>query len=338
MYRVSPSSAGIWTQCYASPKYSSLAPEVLPEESSIRDEGIEAHRQAEEYFKTGKKPDIPEVQEYVEYLKSFTDKWEVEKKVTSMGMSGIVDATCVIDTTLHIVDYKHGFRYVEVNDNPQLLIYADGLLDKRIEFVRLHIFQPRAYGHPAARSKTYARQDAERKIKGIFNALGFANASDPKAKVGPHCRYCKARTTCPALRDASTAGLDKVYEYTPGLDIDVTTAETLLEEFNNVKDTLKNITSGLEEFLVSEFRQGKVGNLYSLKESFGNREWAIPVEDVKQMGKGYGISLIEERAISPAKAEKMNKELKKVIGLFTVRKSRGFKLTKDNARKVFNND
>ena len=100
--------------------------------------------------------------EYVSYIGGIYNQLQsprimIEKQVRmgpiSDEMFGTCDCAVVCDSTLHVIDYKHGFTPVDVIDNPQLKLYAYGVLcDKFVQSlfhpknIILHIMQPRQGG------------------------------------------------------------------------------------------------------------------------------------------------------------------------------------------------
>ena len=108
---------------------------------------------------------------------------------------------------LHVWDYKHGIGViVEVEENPQLMYYACGVLETQklwgaVETVVLHIVQPRAphYAGPV-RSWTISVADLKAWRDHILvPAMNRAMVSRDTAS-GEHCRFCPAlRRACPQL-------------------------------------------------------------------------------------------------------------------------------------------
>lgn len=122
-------------------------------------------------------------------------------KTLHHALGGTADAVLVDGDHLHVIDLKTGRVLVEAKDNKQLLTYALGVMRKfnapaTIQCT-MHIFQPRA-GH----SKwTVSGMDL------ITHGLELKKAADlalsPDAPVIPSpdaCKYCRAKTICPAMR------------------------------------------------------------------------------------------------------------------------------------------
>lgn len=110
---------------------------------------------------------------------------------------------------LIIIDYKYGFVEVEIGDrqnpNSQLSAYAVAALDQCTlqadGGVTLAVFQPRRnFGAPAAPLELPPEWVAEERAK---LAREVTATEQPSAPVpGDHCRYCKAKSKCPATVNA----------------------------------------------------------------------------------------------------------------------------------------
>lgn len=138
---------------------------------------------------------------------------------------GTSDTVIELPGLLWIRDLKYG-RGVQVfaEENEQLMLYALGALDEfdllgDIETVRVSIDQPRLnHSDTWECSVAHLREFEQRAI--IAGRLALRIASDgPTQRIGvdpfnlnpgpDQCRFCKAKATCPALRDqvlATVAG------------------------------------------------------------------------------------------------------------------------------------
>ncbi len=118
------------------------------------------------------------------------------------ALGGTADAVLVDGDHLHVVDLKTGRVAVDATDNKQLLTYALGAMrqfkaPERITCT-MHIFQPRV-GH----SKwTVTGQDLVEHGQRLKAAAELALTSDAPTSPSPDaCRYCKAKTICPSMRE-----------------------------------------------------------------------------------------------------------------------------------------
>jgi hypothetical protein len=118
------------------------------------------------------------------------------------ALGGTADAILVDGNHLHVIDLKTGRVAVEAEDNKQLLTYALGAMRQlkapnTIECT-MHIYQPRV-GH----SKwTVSGLRLELHGRRLQSAAELALTSDAPTHPSPDaCRYCKAKTICPSMRE-----------------------------------------------------------------------------------------------------------------------------------------
>jgi hypothetical protein len=117
------------------------------------------------------------------------------------ALGGTADAVLVDGDHLHVVDLKTGRVAVDATDNKQLLTYALGAMRqfKAPSHITctMHIFQPRV-GH----SKwTVSGQELVEHGERLKAAAELALSGDAPTNPSPDaCRYCKAKTICPSMR------------------------------------------------------------------------------------------------------------------------------------------
>jgi RecB family exonuclease len=118
------------------------------------------------------------------------------------ALGGTADAILVDGNHLHVIDLKTGRVAVDANENKQLLTYALGAMRQlkapnTIECT-MHIFQPRV-GH----SKwTVSGQELVEHGERLKAAAELALSGDAPTNPSPDaCRYCKAKTICPSMRE-----------------------------------------------------------------------------------------------------------------------------------------
>jgi hypothetical protein len=118
------------------------------------------------------------------------------------ALGGTADAVLVDGNHLHVIDLKTGRVAVDAQDNKQLLTYALGAMRQlkapsTIECT-MHIFQPRV-GH----SKwTVSGLRLELHGRRLLSAAELALSGDAPTNPSPDaCRYCKAKTICPSMRE-----------------------------------------------------------------------------------------------------------------------------------------
>jgi len=149
--------------------------------------------------------------EYVEYvnkLRAHSRRSYTEVNVTEAlrtvhpMMGGTADAVVVKDSTLHVVDLKTGRIHVSAQNNEQLLTYALGVaikLKAPLEEIKvmLHIWQPNNIN-------TWEIDGKRLQEHGLDLAIAANRALEPDAPAIPSvdaCKYCKAKTICPAMRE-----------------------------------------------------------------------------------------------------------------------------------------
>jgi len=118
------------------------------------------------------------------------------------ALGGTADAVLVDGDHLHVVDLKTGRVAVDATDNKQLLTYALGAMRQfkapASITCTMHIFQPRV-GH----SKwTVSGQELVEHGERLKAAAELALSGDAPTRPSPDaCRYCKAKTICPSMRE-----------------------------------------------------------------------------------------------------------------------------------------
>jgi hypothetical protein len=130
-------------------------------------------------------------------------------------LGGYSDAIILAGADLHIFDLKTGFIKVNPKDNKQLMAYALGAWlkykDAKIERIFLHIYQPMNKSNPHEISVQDIK-DFQLKIADIAN-----EANNPFAEMNPDpkaCKYCKAKLTCPALKEKANMNAKTDFETT----------------------------------------------------------------------------------------------------------------------------
>jgi hypothetical protein len=118
------------------------------------------------------------------------------------ALGGTADAILVDGNHLHVIDLKTGRVAVDAEDNKQLLTYALGAMRQlkapnTIECT-MHIFQPRVGHSKWTVSGNYLELHGRR----LLSAAELALSGDAPTRPSPDaCRYCKAKTICPSMRE-----------------------------------------------------------------------------------------------------------------------------------------
>lgn len=131
-------------------------------------------------------------------------------------MGGRLDFGAFKNRWIRVTDYKHGRGVVvEAANNVQGRSYALGLWLKliaeagsvvNIEGVAVTIVQPRAF-HPDGPVRTELIPIAEFKAwaKELMVRAAATIPADAPRTPGDHCKFCRAKATCPALRMTALA-------------------------------------------------------------------------------------------------------------------------------------
>ena len=247
---------------------------------------------------------------------------------------GTADATAVIGTELQVHDLKTG-RGVEVDavENRQMMLYAGGkLLEMEalgidIETVRLVIHQPRVRRAPSewtlSRDELVAwltgeaRQGAQRVLQ-AHEAVEF----DPYLAAGDHCRWCRAKATCSALRaevaatvaDTVPASPDEFAVIAPSVNPPADTAHTQaswLAMCLSRVDMIEDWCSAIRAESLRRLSAGEPVPGYKLVQGKrGARQWADPAEAEKVLREQFRLPVekaYDLKLISPTSAEKLAK-------------------------------
>jgi hypothetical protein len=247
---------------------------------------------------------------------------------------GTADATAVLGTELQVHDLKTG-RGVEVDavENRQMMLYAGGkLLEMEalgidIETVRLVIHQPRVRRAPSewtlprdelvAWLEGEARQAAQRVLQ-AHEAVEF----DPFLAAGDHCRWCRAKATCPTLRadvaatvaDTVPASPDEFAVLTPSVNPPADTAhtqESWLAVCLSRVDMIEDWCSAIRAESLRRLSAGEPVPGYKLVQGKrGARQWADAAEAEKVLREQFRLPIekaYDLKLISPTTAEKLAK-------------------------------
>jgi hypothetical protein len=118
------------------------------------------------------------------------------------ALGGTADAVLVDGDHLIICDLKTGRVPVDATDNKQLLTYALGAMRQlkapnTIECT-MHIYQPRVGHSKWTVSGNYLELHGRRLLEAAELALSGDAPTSPSVDA---CRYCKAKTICPSMRE-----------------------------------------------------------------------------------------------------------------------------------------
>jgi len=276
---------------------------------------------------------VEKVGEYVEAVWAAAQGNDlfIEHQVDFSHVVGIPDSFGTADAIiltpegeLQIHDLKYG-RGVPVTavENDQLQIYALGALREfdmlyDITAVRLFIHMPRLnYVSEWAVSLEDLHAFGEKVENAAGEAIAVAEIGAPSTSYYPgekQCRFCKAKSTCPALaRQILETVTGEFEEGTPALIKESTKVldADALGRYMAMVDLIDGWTKAVRTAVFNELDAGRVVPGFKLVEGKkGNRAWADPAE-AEALMKSFRLKVEEMydmKVISPTTAEKVLKE------------------------------
>ena len=233
---------------------------------------------------------------------------------------GTADAVVIKGDTLVIIDLKYGMGVrVDAEDNEQLQLYALGALSDYgmladFKEVVMVIHQPRLnhvseWAVSVADLQAFGRSAADAAEWANTVAQTCATAEDlfPGEK---QCRFCKAKATCPAMREEVRLATADVATADDFRDLSTTPSDTLaaaMDRVGLVEDWCKAIRAEVERRLFD----GQPVEGYKLVEGRrGNRAW-VSEADAEALFKSFRLKQDEMynlKLISPTQAEKVIKD------------------------------
>ena len=239
---------------------------------------------------------------------------------------------------LYVYDYKHGQgTYVEVEENPQLMIYAIGAMQKAgwvNEEVEIVIAQPRYRDEEVAPVRRWVVTKLElcAFIAKLKNAIAECQKKDAKLCPGTWCAksFCPAQGICPALRDKAVAVVDN----------SVTTlnfpdpAKLSPEEIAKVLEASGMISSWAKEVHAYAKRQAEELGVqipgHKLVAKKGRRAWTDEVAVENEFEHEFGDDIYDKKLKSPAKLEKVvgKDRVKELVSI----PNRGVELVPESAK------
>jgi hypothetical protein len=240
---------------------------------------------------------------------------------------------------LFMIDAKFGYKFVDVTENTQLMLYALGLyrqveLQYDIETVRLGIYQPKQGGLSEwtcsiadllkfadyARSKACSVVNAERLYGEIQSAEEMREWEDTFLHPNPNeqdCMFCRAMSTCPAMArkvqavvgaDFQMIAEDKIpiAKHVPMTDSK--TLAQMMASTGMIEDWYKAVRAETERRLLLDPQAVPGFGLETGRE--GNRRWADAEQAENQIRKVFRLTLDQAYNLklkSPTQVEEMLK-------------------------------
>jgi CRISPR/Cas system-associated exonuclease Cas4 (RecB family) len=231
---------------------------------------------------------------------------------------GTADAVIINGSRLTIADLKCGRVAVEVQDddgavNAQLASYAISILESlkasiadKITEIELVIVQPRNGG---TKRTTISREELDEVKRKLIEAGDLAESDDPPAKAGSHCRFCRAKPTCPTIRDfvSENAKLDFALDDAAPADLTPAELHQVLAAAEIAKDWIKSVEQHAERVLSEG---GDINGEWELIPKRAIRKWKDErAVNQRLLSEGLaGKDFTKEVILSPAQVEAVARE------------------------------
>lgn len=337
--KLSPSGASRWMNCPGSIE----ASKQYPSTSSIyADEGTFAHELASESLiyewpaahmigvrsPCGRFTVDAEMAKHVQTYLDVVDNlangadWRyVEHRVTLFrDLWGTADAVIVGGDTWHVVDLKYGQGVlVDVEDNPQLMIYALAALKtlKRDHGVPkdiwVHIVQPR---HPQG-GHTSQRWPVKKLLRWkadvLIPAVRAARRGTKRLAAGHWCKFCPAGPSCPEIHRAAMQTAASVFSDVPPEvrgpvrpeDLTPDQLGQILALLPTVEEWIKHLrANALDRMLGGQPVPGM-----KLVKTSPHRRWADPDEALETLAK-----IVDRKDIMTPSTLKSPAQIEKLLG------------------------
>lgn len=326
----------------ACPKYSSpgiLAGDTIPTEAGDYVVPLEVLEQCYE------------IRDFIEqFHQTHVDGWVVETETrVEIGShiwpnmqpgdcAGTCDAAAYSYDELLVLDAKFGFVQVEARGNPQLMLYAAGLLAEipfPIKWVTLCIAQPGYDGLVEFREHRMRVEEIHEWAFQQQHIVEEIQSNSSRLQADDHaCRYCPARTACPARLKALDDAMDEAWM-----------AERSLEELLPIVPRLRAICKDIEQRAMAELGQGRPVRGWKVVAAKSRRTWMDDNagRDIARETLGYDHppeEMFDKKLKSPAKMEKFlyeyfkkdktKKEVKTIVDKYALTPTGGPKLVPES--------
>jgi len=333
--KISPSEADRWMNC---PGSLILEEKCPPQErSEYAAEGTAAHEVAAKCLKQNSNAEewrgeivevdgfnfkvndemIESVQEYLDTVRKDMEEdgipismLMVEQRFELFAISNSMYGTSDAAYTspfgrLRVYDLKYGRgTYVEVEANPQLLIYALGAWhssSRQSEEIEIVIVQPRYPGEDHVRRAVYTRKQLLKFEKDLDKAVMTVHSGSKELKSGSWCKFCPAMAIC----DAKTTEVFSVIPKGPTLPEAAALTVDQIVKVLSLSEVIADWAASVHAHAESLAKAGVTIPGYKLVQKKGNRRWIDEIAVETAFETMYGEEIYEKKLKSPSKLEKV---------------------------------
>lgn len=252
-----------------------------------------------------------------------------ELKSLDPGAFGTADAVLIGDNSLTVYDFKYGKGVlVDAYENKQLLYYALGAFlkiqeEERDIIAELEsvILQPRLDGGVSrfSYSPVYLLEfmhDLKKAMRRVRDQEDLykkgATANDLHLEAGDHCKFCRVKATCPALRKRVQEDAAQAFDVVPlatEINSGIPEPEDLTPE--QIAVVLKNAgilklwADSVAEYAHKLAEAGVLIPDYKLVAKRSNRKWRNEKDVIKQYELEFGDEIYNKKLKSPNQMEKL---------------------------------
>ncbi len=221
------------------------------------------------------------------------------------GAMGTADAVILTLDELIVIDAKFGFKLVEADNNPQLMMYAAAAWDESkvaydFKTVRLVIVQPRLNAKPEWTLTLDALMEFAVRVQ--FDAEYTRQPNAPLVPSSKGCQWCRAKPTCPAIREQALADFDNVVPETA----DESDLARVMANADMIEGWIRSVRAEVERRLLA----GEAVTGYKLvRGKKGNRQWgnAADAEAALKTMRVKHDQMYDYKLASPTTIEKLAK-------------------------------
>lgn len=247
---------------------------------------------------------------------------------------------------IYIFDFKYGHRYVEIENNYQLVSYSlgamlevytnyNGIQDQHIN-IHMCVVQPRYFRADPVRYWEVKGSDLRAHANIMRGAAENALSDNPTIQSGPKCRDCNARHTCEGAQRAAMASIDIAYEMSL-VEYPAAALGTEIEMLQRAADAIKFRLSGMEAIALTRIKNGEVIPGLKAQSKLSRQNWNKPASEIVALGGLFGIDLSKPTTITPLQAIAKGID-DAVISRYSGRTQGALQLVKsdtDLAKKIF---